>query len=56
MGYCRASSVLARETRLHTTNDQEVQDCRIFFCNESMRVSESPVELIGKDERNKMID
>lgn len=57
-GYCRASSVLARESRLHAVSSQEVQEFLIilFYCNESMRVSESPVELIGKEERSRMID
>ena len=45
MGCYGTSRVLTRETRLCTTDGQEVQGCRIFFCNESMSVSESPVEL-----------
>lgn len=57
-GYCRASSVPARESRLHAISSQEVQEFLIilFYCNESMRVSESPVELIGKKERSRVVE
>lgn len=39
--------VLAREIKVCTVNDSEVQDYIEYLKNESMKVSESPVELIG---------